>query len=458
MVGSVFALSLLGLSAVNALPASLQDRQGFIIGGPPSSGAITPGDGGLPTCNPDIPPESQQACIYPPFTGTINPTPKTKRQQLTNPSNAEAKKIIKTLELELQRLQAKKNKTKDEKKAIEVIKKELKRLAGVVNITPAPGGSTTIVPGKRDEGEFSLGSFGAYKDHCPFSTQGLQAALTQLLRKPHRSEEETLAIVEITHILSGCGQSISDGTATLTPIHPRDDVSFVGLEAAYLEAVKTLGDNKPSFTSWLILSGIAETLKEHGITVPTLGSGTTTLVPRQQRIGTCEPIDVLLLLTLYRSFLREYGYDTSKWPNSVTSQARSILTVLSLCGEPTSTITPVPYIPGGSITPSPTYPGGTINPNPTIPGGAITPVPYIPGGSFEPSPTYPGGSLNPTKRSADTQAALEALHILEKAYGTYDSGKIPAAIFLPMANLVAYLEGQGVVVLGWPKTTIGKAP
>ncbi|KAK0620960.1 hypothetical protein B0T14DRAFT_567676 [Immersiella caudata] len=453
MVASVLAISLLGLSAVNALPSNVQDRQGWIIGGP-SNGAITPGTpgGGLPSCNPDLPLEKQEPCLYQPVTGELRPAPK-KRQTLI-PSNASKKEAIKTLELELQRLEKKKSPSKAEKSAITTIKKELKRLAGIKDITPPPGGSSTFVPGKRDS--ISLGSFGAYKGFCPPSTTGLRQALSILLAKPRRSEEETLAIIDIVHILSGCGASISDEGATFTPIVPRDNSDLVGLQAAYADGIAALGSHTPSFTSFIILTGLEDTLTSAGLTVSG-PSGTVSLAPRQQRIGTCDPIDVLLLMTLYRSILREYGTNTSRWPSSVTSQARSILTVLSLCGEPTSTISPVPYVPGGSITPQPTIPGGTITPQPTIPGGNLEPVPMIPGGgNLEPAPTIPGGEFRPGKRDLDS--AKQALAVLEKQYGTYQSGKIPTVVFLPMAQLVAYLQGQGVVVLGWPKSTIGVAP
>jgi hypothetical protein len=442
MVGSVLAISLLGLSAVNALPSNLQDRQGWIIGGP-SNGELTPGTpgGGLPNCNPDVPLSKQEPCLYQPVTGELRPAPKDKRQSLI-PSNGSKKEAIRALELELQRLEKKKNPSKAEKNAIAAIKKEIKRLAGVSDITPPPGGSSTFVPGKRDS--FSLGSFGAYKGFCPPSTAGLRQALSILLAKPRRSEEETLAIVEIVHILSGCGASISDEGATFTPISPRDSADLRGLQAAYADGIAVLGSHPPSFTSFIILTGLEDTLTSAGLTVSGPG-GSVSLTPRQQRIGTCDPIDVLLLMTLYRSILREYGRDTSKWPNSVTSQARSILTVLSLCGEPTSTITPQPTIPGGALEPQPLIPGGRLEPQPTIPGG-----------NLEPAPTIPGGGFRPGKRDVDS--AKQALAVLEKEYGKYGSGKIPDVVFLPMTQLVAYLQGQGVVVLGWPKTTIGVAP
>lgn len=464
MVRSVFALSLLSLSAVNALPSNVQERQAWIIGQPDNGGLSPspPTGGGLKYCSPDTPPK--EPCFYPPITGDFKPSPKRderieSRQSLNPPGGSNIKAVIKQLEKDLVKLQNKKSKTRDDVKQINAIKQALKHLAGITSVQAPPGTSTTFTPGKRDE--ITLETIGGYQSQCPH-TGGIQSALKILLSKAHRSEAEVLAIVQLTHILGGCGLKISDDGATFTKITPKSsgsDPSFAGLQVAYTEGLQALGDHKPSFTSWIILEGIADTLEANGVSVDrsiVLGGSGASLVTRQQRIGYCEPIDVLLLMTLYRSILREYGRDTSKWPSSITSQARSILTVLSLCGENTSTITPVPYTPGGSITPQPTIPGGSLYPQPTIPGGSFQPQPTIPGGGIYPQPTIPGGSMNPTKRSVES--SLAALQVLEKAYGTYDSGKIPAAVFLPMENLVAYLQGQGIVVLGWPKTTFGVAP
>ncbi|KAL2139724.1 hypothetical protein VTI28DRAFT_4762 [Corynascus sepedonium] len=77
MVGSALALSLIGLSAVHALPAgkAIEKRQVWLW---PGTGDFHPGDGEPQPCFTDIPLQEQPPCILqPPIVGPI--TPSTKR-------------------------------------------------------------------------------------------------------------------------------------------------------------------------------------------------------------------------------------------------------------------------------------------------------------------------------------------------------------------------------------------
>jgi hypothetical protein len=75
MVGSTLALSLIGLSAVQALPTakSVEERQIWIG---PGSGTFIPGQGELPPCLTDQPLQGQPPCLLPPIVGPINPSTK----------------------------------------------------------------------------------------------------------------------------------------------------------------------------------------------------------------------------------------------------------------------------------------------------------------------------------------------------------------------------------------------
>lgn len=73
MVGSALALSLIGLGAVQALPAGepLKERQVWIGDG---SVTITPGDGELPVCLEGVPLKQQPPCLLPPVVGGLEPS------------------------------------------------------------------------------------------------------------------------------------------------------------------------------------------------------------------------------------------------------------------------------------------------------------------------------------------------------------------------------------------------
>lgn len=75
MVGSALALSLIGLSAVQALPTgkTVEERQVWIG---PGTGVLIPGPGELPPCLTDQPLQGQPPCLLPPIVGPINPSTK----------------------------------------------------------------------------------------------------------------------------------------------------------------------------------------------------------------------------------------------------------------------------------------------------------------------------------------------------------------------------------------------
>ncbi|KAH6856864.1 hypothetical protein B0I37DRAFT_85738 [Chaetomium sp. MPI-CAGE-AT-0009] len=75
MVGSALALSLIGLSAVQALPTgkTVEERQIWIG---PGSGVLIPGPGELPPCLTDQPLQGQPPCLLPPIVGPIKPSTK----------------------------------------------------------------------------------------------------------------------------------------------------------------------------------------------------------------------------------------------------------------------------------------------------------------------------------------------------------------------------------------------
>ncbi|KAK5652087.1 hypothetical protein OQA88_10865 [Cercophora sp. LCS_1] len=228
----------------------------------------------------------------------------------------------------------------------------------------------------------------------------IQQILRPLLAKENPNKYEKDSIIRFTDILRTCGFSIADDGASLTKLTPRS-------EEAPLEA-------------------------------------------RQEfRIG-CGPWEVSRLIDQYNYLRWLYGINTERWPQDAKIQRQTILNALESCNQGIQT---------GPITPQPTVPGGPLVPEPVIPGGPIVPQPVIPGGPITPDPTTPGGSLKPPKkRDVDVEAAQEALQVIEDNYGTFDQGKIPAFIAFAAEGIIADLRNSGIVVIGWPKTTIGVSP
>jgi hypothetical protein len=434
MVRSALTLGLLGLSAVsNALPAA-DKRQVFGIGG----GSSQFGSGSNPTtpCLAGVPVNEQPPCIVTSI-GTFHPGKRDadKRQvfgigggssQFGSGSNPTTP-----------------------------------CLAGVpVNEQPPCiiTSTGTFHPGKRDTAEV-----GAYAAECPHpeNLAGAELALERLIQKDKLSAQEYIIADRLRNYLKGCGITIvksPDGTTTIikpsdkrdntsptftfTPPTSKPDFDLAGVEKAYEALIQSVGDTKPSFSTWLAIQHLESILKAYGVTIVSSPPGTTTTIkPSDKRqtftIGkqTCQLSDVLGLKAALAALTAAYG-EPAKAPKNVFLYEQVIVSILNLCGQTVDGWT--------TLTPGNPIPGSPIVPNPTIPGGAITPDPTVPGGAIHPS----------DKRQApisDPAALLQALSILESTYGSYGSGKIPVPVFLIMESIVTILQDvPGVVVPGWP--------
>ncbi|KAK1759179.1 hypothetical protein QBC47DRAFT_292985 [Echria macrotheca] len=488
MVRQFLALSLLGLSAVTALPTNtVEERQAFTIGGGEGGGFV----GGSSDCQLSDP-SAQGSCVFTPLTGGFNPPRLAKRddankaqllklqndlvtlQNKPNKTAADNRKIkelqkkieklagiisisapdggsvtftpgkrddankerLKELEDDLVQLQNKPYKTAADNRKIKELQYKIKKLAGIISISAPDGSSTTFTPGKRDSITFE--PVGAFTDECPKDVSGVQRALSKLLKVSKPSVSEFLAIQRLTHLLAGCGYAISDDGATFFKIGkrglPTTELTIVsGLQQAYTDALRALNGAKPSLTTWLALQSVADQLEYYGVTVDrAAGFGTAALVPRQFTLG-CSPTDVISLTTIWNALANSFGKDVRKWPRDIYWQFYSVIQTLRTCGVDVGSMNPNPTVPGGSITPDPTYPGGSLKPDPTSSGGALKPDPY------------------------SSAAMLEALEALEDAYGK-DASKVPAAVRPTMDTIVADLRGQGVVVIGWPSSSFGISP
>ncbi|KAM7185350.1 hypothetical protein V8F33_012468 [Rhypophila sp. PSN 637] len=387
-----------------------------------------------------------------------------RRQTLVLPPDykTDTKKVIKDLETRLIKLQNKKNKTPNDVSEIKAIKAALKYLAGIVSISAPGGSSSTFTPGKRSASLDSVGTY-ASAPVCA-NLEAAELAYERLMQsKTKLSVEQYIVFKKLEHFLAGCGIKIiqvPDGTSTiikpsdkrdvvsLTPLSP--DFDLAGLETSYRAMVQGLGSSSPSFSTWLALQQIADLLQVYGVTVdrsaPTL---TPLLTPKRQiAIGgkACELTDIMGLKAALAALLTAYG-DPSKAPTNIFLIEQVIVTALQICGQSVqgwTTLTPGNPIPGAPIVPDKTVPGGAIVPDKPVPGGAIVPDKPVPGAPLKPSDKR----QVPVK---DPAALLDALHLLEKQYGTYGSGKIPVPIFLIMVNMVTILQDiPGVVVPGWP--------
>ena len=357
------------------------------------------------------------------------------------------KEVIKQLELELIRLQNKKNKSREDLNDIAAIKAALKYLAGIVSITAPPGTGSTFTPGKRAV-SFNPDTVGTYSALCP-NLDGAELALEALLHKDKPTVEERIIIQKLTAFLKGCGITIvssPDGTWTIIKPSDKRDAKFdtTGLQAAYvalLQASSTLVPSQPSFPTWLALQQIGGILELYGATTTFTIDSAHPKDKRQSNtitIGTqsCQLADIAGLRAALAALIKAYGHP-SKAPANIFLIEQVLVAAIQLCGQGVDGWTTL--VPGNTI------PGGPMIPDVTVPGGAITPDPTIPGGEIKPSDR---------KRQApvgDPAALLAALKTLEDAYGTYGSGTIPVPVWLIMVNVVTILQSiPGVVVPGWP--------
>ncbi|KAK3947052.1 hypothetical protein QBC32DRAFT_386013 [Pseudoneurospora amorphoporcata] len=464
-----------------------------------------PGDGNtIPTCEISLPIKQQPPCIFFPIPGEIRPgkrsfslpadyatntkqvilqlekqlvalqnkknkTPediadiraiKAALKYLERPFSlpgdyaSDTKKVILQLEKQLVALQNKKDKTDEDVADIQALKSALKFLAGIDQISAPPGTETGFVPGKRD-----APSVGSYVSVCP-GLEGAEIALETPLHKSKPSVQEYIIIQKLTNFLAGCGITIvksPDGTWTI--LKPSDkkrgvdtevtvatpklvaDFDLAGLEESYHLLLESTRGSQPSFVTWLALRQIADLLELYGAPVYSAISSASATSKRQITIGTgsCQLLDILGLKAALAALMTAYG-DPAKAPTNIFLIEQILVTAIQLCGQ---------GVPGWTtLTPGNPIPGGPLVPDPTIPGGPIKPDPYV-----------PGGEIRPGRRDVDElddpTTLLDALQVLEAHYGGYESGTIPAPLFLIMLNLVTILqEVYGVTVKGWP--TLGQ--
>ncbi|KAL2130172.1 hypothetical protein VTI74DRAFT_6804 [Chaetomium olivicolor] len=388
----------------------------------------------------------------PPGTGSTF-TPGKRGFVLPADATTNAKKVIETLELELIRLQNKKHKSKEDVDDIEAIKAALKYLAGITNISAPPGTGSTFTLGKR---YVNLDAVGTYATVCP-NLEGAETALQVLMHKDHPTVEERTIMQKLAAFLKGCGITIvksPDGTFTI--IKPSDkkkrntaapQFDLTGLQAAYAALLKAASDvspSTPSFANWLALQQISGLLEIYGAAPASLAVSSASHPKRQTgtiTIGlkTCQLADVMGLRAALAALLTAYGPPATA-PANIFLIEQVLVSAIQLCGQPVAGWTTI--IPGTPI------PGGPMIPDPTQPGGWLVPDPTVPGGEMKPSTRKTRAAPAPV---GDPQALLEALKVLEQAYGTYGSGKIPVPVWLVMVNVVTILQSiPGVVVEGWP--------
>ena len=406
----------------------------------------------------------------PPGTGsTFTPG---KRSFILPPDYAtNTKEVIKTLELTLEKLQNKRNKTREDLADIQAIKAALKYLAGITSISAPPGTGSTFTPGKRDVA-FNVDTVGTYGPLCP-GLDGAEIALETLLHKDKPTLEERVIIQKLVAFLKGCGITIvssPDGTYTILKPSDKRDVQFntKGLETAYLvllQAATKISPAQPSFANWLAIKQIGGLLELYGVsTTFTVDSATGHSSDRRDTstitlgTGTCRAGDITGLRGALAALIAAYG-NPAKSPVNIFLIEQVLVSALQLCGQGVSgwtTLVPGVTIPGGPIIPDPTIPGGPLKPSDRKRQTTIVPDPTIPGGALIPDPTIPGGEIKPSDRKrqapvGDPAALLSALTTLETSYGTYGSGKIPVPVWLIMVNIVTILQSiPGVVVPGWP--------
>ncbi|AEO67127.1 uncharacterized protein THITE_24856, partial [Thermothielavioides terrestris NRRL 8126] len=336
MVGSALALSLIGLGAVQALPARkpVEQRQVWLPGG---SGTFTPGDGSLPPCLTDQPLNEQPPCLLPPIVGGLNP-PKEKRQLsigdgssvftpgqgsipvcLTNVSLSEQppcilppitggltftpgkrsfvlppdaasnpKRVIAELELDLEKLQNKPHKSQEDLDDIEAIKAALQYLAGITNISAPPGSGSTFTPGKRG---FVLPPDANTNPKKVIAE--LELDLERLQNKPNKSQEDLEDIEAIKVALKylagisnisappGSGSTFTPGkrAAAFNP----DTVGTYAAECPNLDGAELALENllhkaNPTIGEQIIEQKLVAFLRGCGITIVKSPDGTTTIL------------------------------------------------------------------------------------------------------------------------------------------------------------------------------------
>jgi len=389
MVTSILAISLLGLGAVQALPANLQDRQSFSIAPPTSGGAISPG----PACDPNVPPEQQGACLYTPVTGEMKPSPKKRAAHL----NRRDQEFGLYCDL-LYGLKARKEGDLRVAKTLREVQSLIEELATIR----------------------------ALLNYCP-------------------DGEPTSGTITPVPVISG-GPLVPNPTYPGGAINPVPTGNSGGkiqpvptsVSGGWIQPVPTIPGGSMNPTKRSIESALEDRGEVEPVSSvaggeiepqPTVAGGEIEPVTPSTPGGWLEPIPTIPGGEIEPATKRS---TEEPEPRDIVAELKD--GVVWLGNPQVGKITPVKPIPGGKLVPVPTTPGGKIRPatrSPVddifkigkpevgklvpvkpVPGGKLVPVTSIPGGKLVPvtpiqggklvpvAPT-PGGKIRPATRSAE---------------------------------------------------------
>lgn len=326
MVGSALTLALIGLGAVSsALPAgenTSERRQTFGLG--PAGSSFGTGSTQTTTpCLTGVPLNEQPPCIVTVLGGGLNP-PKEKRFTLPPDAYTDTQHAIDTLELELEGLQNKEDKTSADFDEMADIKAALQYLAGITSISAPPGTGSTFHPGKRSD-----------TDGACSGLDEAELAYESLMHKDDLSFREKRLKKHLASYLLSCGITIiksPDGTTTtIGPSSKKRDVytadfDLAGLEKAYEQLIQSIGAATPPFATQVVLRQIEAILMLYGITIEKSPDGTTTIItpdttvpggaitPSSKRRDVSDSSDLLSALQLLESEYGGYGSGTIPVP------------------------------------------------------------------------------------------------------------------------------------------------
>jgi len=445
---------------IGGLNPSTKHKRQFGLGD--GTGTWFPGQGEVPVCLTDVPLNEQPPCILPPIVGGINPSNKKRGFVLPPDYATNTKAAIEELELDLERLQNKGNKSKQDLDDIEAIKAALRYLAGITSISAPPGTGSTFIPGKRS---FILPP--DYATNTKKVIETLEKELIQLQNKKNKTAEDRddiKAIKAALVYLAGITNiSAPPGTgSTFTPGKRAAEVNLdaVGtyasvcpnLEGAELALENLLHKDKPTAEERIVIQRLTAFLKGCGITIVKSPDGTTTIIkPSDKRDA---QFDVTGLQTAYfilldaatklypsqpsfnnwlaiqqiSGILELHGVTTTFTVDSSTGHTKretdtitigvrtcqltdvnglraALAALLAAYGDPAKSPVHIFLVEQVLVTAlqlcGQGVPGWTtITPGSPIPGGPIIPDPTVPGGAIIPDPTVPGGDVHPSTKKA----------------------------------------------------------
>ena len=218
------------------------------------------------------------------------------------------KKVIETLELELIRLQNKRNKTDEDRDDIEAIKAALKYLAGITKITAPPGGESTFTPGKR---AFILPSDYATNTKKVIETLELELIRLQNKRRKTQEDRDDIAAIKaaLRYLAGIVNITAPPGTSSTFTPGKRDTFSLdtVGtyasvcpnLEGAQIALQTLMHKDKPTVEERIIMQKLAAFLKGCGIVIVKSPDGTyTTIKPSDKRDVSFNPLGLQTAYTV----------------------------------------------------------------------------------------------------------------------------------------------------------------